>query len=123
MNSEDGTSADFIGIVDANRKRLTEVITEVRPTGCKWVVECRDMWDAHDDDAGVYFVPCKTDRDVDRIAKSCIGDNPHTRLLGVLDVSRALDEQWPGLTLDQWKARRAADGSYLVRSLRELFNK
>lgn len=29
---------------------------EARQKGCSWMLVCRDMWDAFDDDGGVYFL-------------------------------------------------------------------
>lgn len=110
-------------IVAENRRRLEQVMSEAGAAGGKWVVECRDMWDAHDADAGIYFVVCKRERDVDRIARSCGDDGMAERWLGAFDVARPLVEQWPGLERGEWQARRAAGRWRLPRKLAELFKR
>ena len=122
MSDEDEPQQNLGEIIASNRERLEQVMAEARSAGGKWVVEFRDMWDSQDSDGGVYFVVCKTDRAVDRVAYHCGTSGLQERLLGVFDVSRTPDEQWPGLTLDQWHARRAAESWPIIRKLKALFN-
>ena len=123
MGHKEGEFPSIPEMVAANRQRLEEVVVGARASGAKWVVECRDMWDAQDSDGGIYFAVCKTDREVDRVAARCTGSHPDNRLLGVFDVAHAPEDQWPGLKLDEWQARRAAEGWPLTRRLKELLKR
>ena len=123
MARDDGDACDLAAVVENNRNRLAEKLTDAHAAGARWVVECRDMWAARDGGAGVYFVVCKTSRQVDRIVSRCRGGAPDTRLLGVFEVSQPLDAQWPGLTLEQWRACRGDDGYPFLRKIRELFKR
>ena len=122
MVHEEAAQPSLEKIVASNRERLEQVLGEAQVAGGKWVVECRDLWDVRGSDGGVYFVICKRDSEVDRIARRCREDQSE-RLLGVMDASRSLDEQWPGLTRQQWLARRAAEGWRFPQKLVELFKR
>ena len=123
MPRENGDADDLAAIIEDNRNRLAEKLVKAHAAGAHWIVECRDMWAARDGGAGVYVVVCNTSRQVDHIASRCRGGQSDTRLLGVFETSRPLDEQWPGLTLEQWQARRSGAGYPFHRNIRELFKR
>lgn len=77
---------------------------EAERAGAAYLVECRDLWDAHEADGGVYFVPCDTAAAVTTIALEFTNDNPNDRLLGVYVIAKPLLPQGPGLTRAQWPA-------------------
>lgn len=78
------------------------------------------MWDARDGDAGVYFVTCRTGRDVERVLTRCGGDGAGQRLLGIFDAATSADKQWPGLNYDDWRLRNPRLVERLRRKLRKL---
>jgi hypothetical protein len=52
----DDESNPLLHAVRLNAKRREERYAEHRAAGKAWLIECRDLWDAEDEDAGVYFV-------------------------------------------------------------------
>ncbi|MBN1270238.1 MAG: hypothetical protein JXB04_11675 [Kiritimatiellae bacterium] len=107
MTDVDGSSPMFRAVV-LNARRRAEYYAKFRAAGAAWLLECRDLWDSEDDDAGVYFTDCSSERGVD----TCIRElDPLTdRVLGIYDLSKPLDEQGVGLTLEEWQARRKKPG-------------
>jgi hypothetical protein len=89
--------------IELNSKRCSERFGEFKAAGAMWMIECRDLWDSEDEDAGVYFVECKNGYEVNDFIKKM--DALSDRILGIYDLSRPLNDQGPGLTLDEWKAR------------------
>lgn len=85
-----------------NRERRALRHAEAAGAGAAWLVECRDLWDAHDEDAGVYFVACATDDDVTGLVGRLDDDNPNDRILGIYRISEPITPQGPGLTRAQW---------------------
>ena len=89
--------------VALNRKRLAKRADEARALGFRWLVECRDMWDAHDDDAGVYFVPCEDEEKVGEVISIRDPDAAMSdKVLGIFDLSGPLSVQNFGVTRAQW---------------------
>ena len=100
-----GESRRLSWIEDAlrlNDQRRKVRYAELRAEGARWMLECRDLWDAEDDDGGVYFSGCANGVEVNA---AIAGMDPSSdRLMGVYDLTRPLDEQGPGLTVQQWLA-------------------
>ena len=68
--------------------------------GGHWLLECRDMWDAFDDDGGVYFKIMASDGMARREVRD-IQANPQDKRLLTNDNPRNLVRmQGAGLTLD-----------------------
>jgi hypothetical protein len=89
--------------VQINARRRAERCGEFRAAGAAWMLECRDLWDSEDEDAGVYFVSCVDDRAVERRLGEL--DPASDRLLGIYDLSKPLEPQGPGLTAAEWRSR------------------
>ena len=99
----DPDSNPLLHAVRLNAQRREERYAEHRAAGKAWMIECRDLWDSEDEDAGVYFVPCADAAAVTRYIK---GLDPATdRVLGIYDLSKPLTPQGPGITEDVWRAR------------------
>ncbi|MBL8095623.1 MAG: hypothetical protein JNL73_15730 [Anaerolineales bacterium] len=90
--------------VEINRERRTVRHAEAAHVGAAYLVECRDLWDADDADAGVYFVPCVGVAEVTALALEFSDDNPNDRLLGVYRVSEPVAGQGAGLSRAAWLA-------------------
>ncbi len=90
--------------IEINAARRVKRFADGRAQGAAWMIECRDMWDAMDEDAGVYFVFCDDESAVDRIVAQMTDDNPNNRVLGIYDLARSLEAQGPGLTRSEWLA-------------------
>ncbi len=69
-----------------SRKRLENRAADARSKGFRWLVECRDLGDAYDRDAGVYFVPCEDEAMVHETIVHKGSDNPYDRVLGIFDL-------------------------------------
>lgn len=69
--------------------------------GGRWLLECRDMWDAFDEDGGVYFQVLTDDLAARREARDIQANPKDKRLLGAYDLTRPLAEQGSGLKLDE----------------------
>ena len=87
-----------------NRKKLENRASRARQKGNRWLVECGDLWDAHDEDAGVYFVECVDEQAVHDTIVNKGPDNDSDRVLGIFDLERPLDEQGGGVTREAWMA-------------------
>ena len=98
---------DMLAAIRANRMRLEQRFASAGASGPRWLVQCRDLGDAFDSDAGVYFVECMDEAAVDEVAARCTDGNPWDRLLGVFDLHRPLAEQGVGLPRATWVAARA----------------
>lgn len=70
--------------------------------GGRWLLECRDMWDAYDEDGGVYFEVFRDDSAARREVKDIQSHPKDKRLLGAYDLKRPLAEQGPGMTLEEF---------------------
>lgn len=97
-------SFDMLRAVQLNRVRREQRFAEAQQGNNTWLVECRDLGDAFDKDAGVYFVPCPDEAAVDELVARCSDDNPYDRLLGIFHLGRPLDAQAGGITRAQWLA-------------------
>ncbi len=73
--------------------------------GARWLLECRDMWDAFDEDGGVYFKVFQEETSARRQARDIQAHPKDKRLLGAYDLSKPLKEQGAGLTLEQFLER------------------
>ena len=69
-----------------------------------WMLECRDMWDSADDDAGVYFHILNTTQQALEEVRQILKNPGDTRVLGVYRLDRDLASQGPGLTAQQFLA-------------------
>jgi hypothetical protein len=92
-----------LSAVERNGKQRQEKFAPAN--GQRWLAECRDLGDANDHDAGVYFQACPDDATVDSIVACFTDDNAFDRLLGVVDVRQPLAGPGGGLTRAQWLAR------------------
>ncbi|MEZ4669559.1 MAG: hypothetical protein R3E39_16770 [Anaerolineae bacterium] len=88
-----------------NAERRKQRYLEGQKQGHRWMLECRDMWDAYDDDAGVYFLYCLTPAAVDQALAALPNDSPDNRLLGIYDLSLPLPKQGAGMSRDEWLNR------------------
>ena len=70
--------------------------------GARWLLECRDMWDAFDEDGGVYFALAMDDQAARREARDIQANPKDKRLLGAYDLTRPLAEQGQGLKLEEF---------------------
>jgi hypothetical protein len=93
---------DLAAAVKLNRERLERSFGRAAARGQRWLLECRDLGDAFDSDAGVYFVECADDAAVAQVVARCTDANPYDRLLGIYDLRKPLDPQGPGLTRAEW---------------------
>lgn len=97
--------SDWMGeAIALNRKRLENRAADARAKGFRWLVECRDLGDAYDRDAGVYFVPCEDEAKVNEVVARKGPDNPYDRVLGVFDLEVPLGEQGGGVDRESWLA-------------------
>jgi hypothetical protein len=103
-NDEDNSRFDVLASIKHNRLRLEQRFASAAKSGRRWLIECRDLGDASDADAGVYFVECDDDAAVDRVIARCTDDNPYERLLGIYDLRKPLGEQGGGVARAAWIA-------------------
>jgi len=89
--------------IELNSQRLVTRFAECKNSGAMWLLECRDLWDSEDEDAGVYFVECSSGYAVNNFIKKM--DPLSDRILGIYDLSKPLKNQGAGLTLEEWKVR------------------
>lgn len=88
-----------------NNARRAVRYGETKAEGQAYLVERRDLYDAFDRDAGVYFVGCADEAAVDAViahARSPEGGNDP--ILGIYSLRAPLDGQGPGLTPAAWRA-------------------
>jgi hypothetical protein len=100
-DEDDQAPFDLLAAVRRNRLRLVLRFVSAAASGQRWLVECRDLGDAFDAAAGVYFVECADDAGVDQVVARCTDDS-YDRLLGIFDLRRPLGEQGGGLTRAAW---------------------
>jgi len=79
--------------------------------GGHWLLECRDMWDAFDDDGGVYFKIMASDGMARREVRDIQANPQDKRLLAAYDLRKPLAEQGAGLTLEEFLQRQASPES------------
>lgn len=101
--AESDESNPMLRAIELNAKRRVVRYAELRAEGASWMLECRDLWDSEDEDAGVYFAGCADGREVGEFIRGM--DRSSDRLLGIYDLSKPLAGQGPGLTLQEWLAR------------------
>ena len=75
---------------------------EGQARGARWMLECRDMWDAMEEDGGVYFQFVNTTEEARQQVRDILGKPEEARLLGVYDLSIELTPQGPGLTATEF---------------------
>jgi len=92
----------LLNAIALNVARRKEEFAEFRATGAAWMLECQDLWDFHDEDAGVYFLPRETAAEVDDYLGQL--DEENYRVLGIYSLARPLEEQELGLTAARWFA-------------------
>jgi hypothetical protein len=95
-------SSWLLNAVRKNDERRQVRFVEGQRQGMRWMLECRDMWDASDDDGGVYFSLCASESDVTAIAQHLNGTNTEDRLLGIYDLSKPLIPQGAGISRSEW---------------------
>lgn len=95
---------DPFAAVALNRQRLEARFVEATQRGMRWLVECRDLSDAYDEAAGVYFEECADDTALWDVIERCTEDNAYDRLLGIFDLQRPLAEQADGQSRTSWLA-------------------
>ena len=93
---------DLHAAVKLNRKRLEKQFHDADRKKHQWLIECRDLGDAYEEDAGVYFVVCETEETVNQMITDMTDDNIYERVLGIFDLRRPLEEQGVGLTRAEW---------------------
>jgi hypothetical protein len=84
-----------------NSERRKARFMEAQQTGATWLVECRDLYDSLDGDAGVYFKACYTESDVNKMVARMDGTTPD-RILGIYSLARPVELLGPGLTREDW---------------------
>lgn len=97
---------DINTVIQKNARRRQKRFKQAQLTDAQWFVECRDLGDAFDRDAGVYFCSYESIEEVDQCAARCGPDNPYDRLMGIYHLAIPIDEQEPGLSQAQWLAHR-----------------
>ncbi|MBT9583266.1 hypothetical protein IV102_07945 [bacterium] len=80
---------------------------EGQAQGARWMLECRDMWDAMEEDGGVYFEIVNTTEEARQQVRDILGKPNDVRLLGVYDLNIELTPQGPGLTATQFLALKS----------------
>ena len=76
---------------------------KAKKQGYRWMLVCRDMYDAFDDDGGVYFKTFKTRNNVDEMVTKSGGDQ---KVMGIYDLNLPFDEQYPGMKTKDWEIGR-----------------
>jgi len=85
----------------AAERRLTH-FAQGQAQGARWMLECRDMWDAMEEDGGVYFQIVNTTQEARQQVGDILGKPNDVRVLGVYDLTMELTSQGPGLTATQF---------------------
>lgn len=67
--------------------------------GYNWMLVCRDMYDAFDDDGGVYFKTVKSRARVDEVVKKSDGVE---KVMRIYDLSLSFGENFPGVSVEDW---------------------
>ena len=88
-----------------NTQRRALRFAEGQAQKALWLVECRDMWDAADEDAGVYFCIEKTTESARLLVKSALTQPNDVRVLGVYSLQQDLVKQGPGLKAEEFLQR------------------
>ena len=104
--NDDNAPFDPLAAIERNRERLRARFAAADRSRVRWLVECRDLGDAFEADAGVFFSECADDAAVDALAARFTEEHPANRILGIFDLARPLEEQKGGLTRDEWLQRR-----------------
>ncbi len=73
--------------------------------GGRWLLECQDLWDAFDEDGGVYFEVFRDEAAARREARDIQAHPKDKCLLGAYDLAQSLEEQGAGLSLDEFLSR------------------
>lgn len=76
--------------------------SEGKGEGAIYMLECRDMWDADDQDAGVFFTLHKTREQAVARIREMQKTPDHERVLAVYDLRQPLLSQGPGLSPQQF---------------------
>lgn len=69
---------------------------EGKAQGAAYMLECRDMWDADDQDAGVFFTLHKSREEAVARIREMAKTPDHERVLAVYDLRQPLLPQGPG---------------------------
>jgi hypothetical protein len=92
--------------INGQRRKIR--FAEGQQAGMVWMLECRDMWDAHDADGGVYFSFCATEAEVDEVVNKLTDDDMSDRLLGIYNLSEPLNGQGAGINRTDWRALKSS---------------
>lgn len=100
----------FTEAIRRNRARLEKLFAEADPQATRFLAECRDLGDTHDEDAGVYFVRLRDEAAVTELLTTrLVPDNHYDKLLAIYDLTQPLAGQGPGQKRDEWLARVAEE--------------
>ena len=78
---------------------------EARAQGAQWMLECREMWDAHDGDGGAHFRICQDYPQASKAVAELTADPSQNRLLGIFSLRQTLNSQGMGLTSEEFFRR------------------
>lgn len=93
---------DLSAAAKLNRERLEKRFNSADRRSHQWLVECRDLGDAFDKDAGVYFVACENESTVNQLIANKTDDNMYDRVLSIFDLRNPLSAQGVGVTRAEW---------------------
>ncbi len=94
----------YLDAVRINTARLEKAFAEADRETYRYLVECRDMYDAHDHDAGVYCRLVRDAAEVTHLLMTTLSLGPtHDKLLGIYDLRRPFTEQ-SGIKRAAWLA-------------------
>lgn len=97
----------------ANQRRPVR-FAQGQAEGAGWMLECRDMWDAADEDGGLYFEFFQTTLEARREVEAILAKPNEVRLLGIYDLTRPLEPQGAGLSAQQFLVL-TQDGQGFIR--------
>ena len=117
-------SYDINTVIRQNALRRQKRFKQAHQTDAQWFVECRDLGDAFDRDAGIYFCTYDTIEEVDQCVAQRPPTNPYDRIMGIYHLAIPIDQQEPGLSREQWLDHRAqiqnkADIQQLITALNQ----
>lgn len=93
---------DLKTVLHHNALRRQKQFKQALHDGAQWLVECRDLGDRFDEDAGVYFVPLYSVEEVNDLVALYTPDNEWDQILGIYALNMPLESQGSGLTRTQW---------------------
>ena len=97
--------SDYLEAARLNAERRPLRFAEGRAQGADYMLECRDLGDSEDRDAGVYFKFCSAHELASELAKMP-DDDPWNRVLGIFNLALPLEQQGLGITRALWLTGR-----------------